>query len=293
MLDILAPIEGEDPCGPDLRWDEAFLKLSNAVETIQAQSAAVVEDEEQPAGADQGATLQEIIDLAEDLLGRTKDIGVAALRAETIWRLQGLHAFAAAMQDLISMVDTWPGGEDGVHPRADPDDGDLFERGAPVGKLLREIPILSRTVGWGNAPGEIAVREEAFHTLDDLFSNWTRLEEPFGDALPSPRDAWEALRVLAPGGGISGDDVDATGALVPGEGGMAGPAPVDAWDLMTKTFERMEEQNSHSPTLPLLRMMLEWRDLGIESIASEMKQSGVSLEQMLDAVVRMEENRNR
>jgi len=292
MFDILKPVSEEDPCGPDLRWDDDVTRLNAAVEAIEAQGEAMVAgDEEVVAQADM--SIQDMGDLCEDLLERTKDVSIAAVRAKINWRALGLVQFAASMEDLVKMIVTWPGGDDGVHPRADPDDGDLFERGAPIGRLIREVPVLASTLGWGPDTPDAATQQQVKASLKETFDTWSdKLSEPLGDSLPLVKEAWESIRALLPGEEAAPEEaegevtVSADGTVV-----AAAPAVVDAWDLLDKAFDRMQVQDRHSPSVPMLRMIISWRELGIEEISNFMKQSGVSLEQMLDSIRRMEEIR--
>ena len=273
---FLTPVSEDDPCGPDLRWDADFLALGDKFAAAAAQGAAAVVDGEVEA-APEGA-FDEVAELACALSERTKDVRVLAIHAEASWRQGGLAAFADAMQDLAGVVETWPGGEDGIHPRADEVDGDLGERAAALGKLLNQIPTLAATVGWGGQVGD-AERVASAVALKDVFGAWTaRFEPAFGVDLPASGEAWRALQSLvgtlaAP---AAADDETAAGVVaVP---------PTDAWDLIDQALERMVEQDHHSPALPLLRLLSSWRTLGIIDIADRMRGSGVTLEQLLASV---------
>jgi len=275
---FLTPVSEDDPCGPDLRWDADFLALGDKFAAAAAQGAAAVVDGEVEA-APEGA-FDEVAELARSLSERTKDVRVLAIHAEATWHQGGLAAFADAMQDLAGALETWPGAEDGIHPRADEFDGDLGERAAALGKLLNQIPPLCATVGWGGRVGD-AERVASAGALKDVFGSWTaRLEPAFGTDLPSSVEAWRALQALvgtvaAPA--AAADDETAGDAV-------AVPPPTDAWDLVDQALERMVEQDHHSPALPLLRLLSSWRTLGIIDIADRMRGSGVTLEQLLASV---------
>ncbi len=284
---FLQPADGDDPCGPDMRWDGEFLQLSQALEAAATSSAeAVVEGD--LAGAET-PDLEAVLDLAKSLSARSKDMRILALYAEARWRDAGLAAFAESMEELACVVETWPGGDDGVHPRADEDDGDLGERAAPLGKLLNLVPGLASTIGWGDAPIGADERLAAVELLKGVFEKWSeRLEPALGPELPSRSDAWQAISKLF------GDLVAAEGA----QGDAAGQAisaavdaapMADAWDLVERAAERMEEQNRHSPVVPLLRLVSAWRSLDLIEIADAMRTSGVSLEQLLESIKRQRE----
>ena len=46
----------------------------------------------------------------------------------------------------------------------------------------------------------------------------------------------------------------------------------------------MTRQDRHSPALPVLQLLAGWRSFDIVEIADAMKQSGISLEQLLESV---------
>lgn len=278
---VLAPVSEDDPCGPDLRWDPEFMALADTFATVVSSlDAEVVEG--QTAATDAPA-FDEVIDAATDLCGKTKDIRLLAILAEASWHHAGLAAFADAMEDMVGAVEAWPGGADGVHPRADESDGDLSERAAALGRLVNRIPVLAATVGWGRRgpePENLACAER----LHDIFEAWKeRLGPAFGDDLPIAADAWNALRELV--GPLAAGPEPA--AEEDGETPRFAPAAtVDAWDLIDQAFKRMIEQDHHSPALPLLRLLSTWRTLEIIDILERMKASGVTLEQLMESVKR-------
>ena len=273
---LLAPVAGDDPCGPDLRWDSEFLQLGSALDEPVSQGEEAVVDG-QVARADI-RSFDEIIDMAMALSARTKDVRVLAIRSEASWHRDGLAAFAAAMEDLTAVLEAWPGPADGVHPRADESDGDLGERAAALGRLLKRIPVLAATIGWGAKAGSQA-RIEGSATLRGVFGAWReRLEPACGADLPSPTDAWRSLREL-----VVGADVSDGEAATPGDPG-APPPVADAWDLIDRAVEQLGRQDRHSPAVPVLRLLLRWRSLDLVEIADLMKASGLTLEQLLDSV---------
>lgn len=279
------PVPGDDPCGPDLRWDPEFMRLMDAMAAAVTETPAAVLEAE--AARPEQQTFEEILAMAARLSERTKDVRVLAVHAEASWCDGGLAAFAEAMEAMAAVLEAWPGPADGVHPRADEEDGDLGERAAVLGRLLKRVPALAATVGWGaGADREGKVRGSA--TLRNLFGRWReRLEAAFGPDLPSPTDAWRALEGLVvaedtPGGlGTPAESMSGEGegaeALVPAP-------PLDAWDLIDRTVEQMVRQDRHSPALPILQLLAGWRSLDIVDIADAMKQSGISLEQLLESV---------
>lgn len=274
------PVAGDDPCGPDLRWDPAFIGLVDAL----AASSSSAEDEGSVLEAEvlrpDRRAFDEIAGAAAALSARTKDVRVLAVHAEASWRDGGLAAFADAMEDMAAVLETWPGPSDGVHPRAD--DGDLGERAAALGRLLHRIPALAASVGWSE--DTTAQRKvESSATLRGVFGRWKdRLEPAFGADLPSTTDAWKSLQGLAvesDGSGGLAAEAEAP-AAEPGTPATA----VDVWDLVDRAAEQMALQDRHSPALPVLQLLSGWRSLDIVEIADAMKPSGISLEQLLEAV---------
>ena len=276
---LLAPVAGDDPCGPDLRWDPEFLGLGHVLDTAVSQAGESVLDAEV---AQSGAkSFEEVVDMAVGLSARTKDLRVLVVYAEASWRLGGLAAFAAAMEDLVAVLETWPGPEDGIHPRADEDDGDLGERAAAMGRMLKRIPALAATFGWGENAGNQA-KVEGSATLKGVFGAWSgRLEAAFGPDLPSSSDAWRSLRELVVASNVS--DPAAGGADDEGDAPPPPPAQ-DVWDLIDQATERMGGQDRHSPALPVLQLLAGWRSLDIVEIVDRMKASGLSLEQLLESI---------
>ena len=277
---ILAPVAGDDPCGPDLRWDPEFLGLADAMSALVSQDGGAVIDAETTRS--DGRSFDEIVDMAVALSSRTKDLRVLAVHAEASWYHGGLCAFASAMEELAIVAQTWPGLDDGVHPRADEMDADLGERTAALGRLLHRIPTLAAVVGWGAEVGDEA-KAGGGATLKRVFGAWKeRLEPAFGADLPSSTDAWRSLQKLV--GSVvpadAGDGVDDAAA-----GSVAAAPPVtNAWDLIERAHEQMLAQDHHSPAVPVLRLLIKWRPLEIGGIADLMKPSGISLEQLLESI---------
>ena len=277
---LLTPVAEGEPCGPDLRWDPEFLGLMDAL------AAAVSEDGGSVLDADvarrEAPAFDEIVDRAAKLSARTKDVRVLAVYAEASWRDGGLAAFAAAMEDVTAVLEIWPGPADGVHPRADEDDGNLGERAAAMGRLLKRIPALAATVGWSE-DADRQQRVESSATLKGVFGRWKgRLDAAFGADLPSSTEAWQSLQGIVVETGALDTASGEEDPAMSGEG--AGVAPLDVWDLIDRAVEQMSRQDRHSPALPVLQLLAGWRSLDIVAIADSMKQSGVSLEQLLESV---------
>lgn len=275
---LLEPVAEDDPCGPDLRWDPEFQELSQAMELVANADDSVLDAE--VTGSD-GPSLPDIIANAEALCSRTKDLRVLSIRAEASWRHQGLAAFVDSLEDLVAVAAAWPDGATGVHPRADPEDGDLGERSAPLGRLLNVVPALASTVGWGAAPPPFGAQQEAGARLKSVLDAWSDTLEPaFADDLPPARDAWRALSALV-AADAAGEDADAEAGEA---AGMAAAAPANAWDMIARATDLMVQQDHHSPSIPVLRMLNLWRAREITEIADLMRPAGVTLEQLLESI---------
>lgn len=280
---ILAPVAGGDPCGADLRWDQDFMALAQALDNAVANDSGEDVVDGERLGGDV-AVYDDIVRQVLDISKRTKDLRVLAIYAETCWRSGGLPAFADALDDIFSAVETWPEPDTGIHPRADEEDGDLGERAAAFGRLIFRIPSLVDIIGWGESVGA-ARRVETAKLLGTMFNAWTvRLEPAFGRELPARTDAWGAIRRLigdvSTAGGAGNEDEE-----LEADADVAQPAAVrDAWDVVNQAVELMATQDRHSPALPLLRLLANWRNLDIVQISQAMRISGISLEQLLDSV---------
>lgn len=284
---VLTPVAEDNPCGDDLRWDADFMALEQAFDLATEDGMDVVEGESE-AGAD--TSLRDVVAAARRLCARTKDMRILAMLAEASWRQGGLTAFADALTDLVAVAEIWGGLDDGFHPRADEEDGDLGERNAPLTKLVGRIPMLVDMAGWGNPPTP-EQQGETREALAAVFEAWsTRLEPSFGRDLTSSRDAWQAIRKLvgdaAPAAAPDDDDGEEAPAagVAAAASAPAAPAQTNAWDALDHTLQLMTMQNGHSPAIPVLRLLGKWRDADILDIAEAMRDSGVTLEQLLDAV---------
>lgn len=277
---LRTPVPGDDPCGADLRWDQVFLEASQALDqAINSSGELIVEGQQVESDI---VTFDDVIGMVENLSERTKDVRLLVIYAEAMWRGHGLAAFAEAMEDLVTVLTTWPDPDSGVHPRADPDDGDLGDRAAPIGKLMNLVPMLAATVQWGSAPVEIPERRAASAILRAVFENWSeRLEPICGSSLVSARESWQALAPLL---GVESPDSEEGGEQA-AQAAQVQPS-ADAWEMIERCAELMVQQDHHSPAIPVLQMLMLWRSLNITEVADVMRDSGVSLEQLLESIKR-------
>ncbi|MDP9901048.1 type VI secretion system protein TssA [Variovorax ginsengisoli] len=134
----LDPLD-EDTTGADLEYDPTALELSQAANgRPETQFGAA----EPPAWT----TARE---LAESLFERNRDLRTAMLWTRAMVHLEGLEGLASGLFLLHGLLERfW----DTLHPRPDPDDGDIFARISTLGTLdsldgmlgdIRQSPLLA------------------------------------------------------------------------------------------------------------------------------------------------------
>lgn len=152
MIDVealLQPVSSEDPCGPSLEYDKAYLELlrMGRGKPEQRQGDAVIPAEEPDWKEVQGGAME--------LLARTKDLRVALLLTRALLHTDGFAGFAQGLALLRGLVDRY---WEPVHPRLDPDDNNdpaarvniLGELADPEGivRSFRLVPIVdARGIG--------------------------------------------------------------------------------------------------------------------------------------------------
>lgn len=177
----LQPLADESaPCGPDLEYDNAFLELTQAAQgKPESQFEAAVP-----------ADWRDVRRRCEKLFEVSRDLRVALLWMRAQLRLEGVASLAPSLRLLTGLMNNfW----DGLHPRPDPDDGDLYARANVLALLvdadavladLREANLVSlRGVGEVKvrsveiALGNIAARDDE--------NGWSRaqVEQVFADAI--------------------------------------------------------------------------------------------------------------
>src|SRR5947207_2381665 len=112
---LLGPTSADPPCGPDLEYDRDFVELERMAQgKPERQLGEVVTPAEPPEWKQVGQQ-------ARALMGRTKDLRVAAHLTKALLRTAGLAGFADGMHLVRGLIERY---WDGVHPRLDPDDND-------------------------------------------------------------------------------------------------------------------------------------------------------------------------
>jgi type VI secretion system protein ImpA len=105
---LLQPIDAQPPCGVDCEYDQGFLALSQAVAGKAEQQfgdtviAAVEPD------------WRLVEQMASELLGRTKDLRVAAWLTQAATQMHGMQGYAAGIGLIHQLCDQY---WDDVHPR--------------------------------------------------------------------------------------------------------------------------------------------------------------------------------
>ncbi len=121
----LQPLADESgPCGADLEYDNDFLELNKA-------AAGKPETQFEPA---EPPNWRRVIEIAESLFERTRDLRVAVAWLRAMLHVQGWPAYVPGMRLIVGLVE---GHWDGVHPLPDPDDHDPYARVNAL-TLLRE-----------------------------------------------------------------------------------------------------------------------------------------------------------
>jgi len=112
---LVAPFDGDNPCGEDLEYDPDFVEL---------ETLAKSKDEQQVGDsviAGEAVDFNDVGKRALELLGRSKDIRIAVILAEAVLHTEGFDAFGTVMEYLDRVLDQY---WDNVHPMLDADDDD-------------------------------------------------------------------------------------------------------------------------------------------------------------------------
>lgn len=201
FIDIAAlslPLDEQNPCGGNFEYDPQFLRMEQA-----AQGSAEVEYGDSVTEA-VPADWTLVLELALQLMARTRDLRLAVLSARALLNLRGVGGFAAGMALVAELLATqW----DDVHPQLDPDDDNdpmlrvnvLAALCAPATLLreLREAPL-------------VGVRGHGSFSLRDL--------DIASGELPTPAGQEPATLAVIDAAfqGAGQDDLAATGAALRG-----------------------------------------------------------------------------
>lgn len=144
-----APLAEAEPSGPNLEYDADFQALERAQ---QGRPEQVIGDSVKPA---EEPDWGDVVERAEVLMGRTRDLRVAVALTHSLLKTQGLAGFALGLNVIKGLLE---GQWDTVHPQLDADDNNdptlrvnsLLSLAASDGvlKALREVPLVSsKTLG--------------------------------------------------------------------------------------------------------------------------------------------------
>jgi len=124
----LEPVSEDEPCGPDLEYDNDFLALTQA-------AAGKPETQFAPA---EPPDWRAVFSQAEELNARSRDLRIANLWLRARLRLEGFATLAPGLRLFEQLLTRW---WDELHPR--PEDGDAFARV----NVLNELTSLEATLG--------------------------------------------------------------------------------------------------------------------------------------------------
>jgi type VI secretion system protein ImpA len=117
----LLPLEGEDPCGPNLEYDPESLELEDVSGKPESQFG--------PAEPADWARVREI---AESLFGKTRDLRLAMWWGRAAVNLEGFSAVPATLALLVGLLDRfW----EPLHPLPDEDEPSALARLSVLGGL--------------------------------------------------------------------------------------------------------------------------------------------------------------
>ena len=111
--ELLAPLDGESPAGPDLEYDPEFLELQriSVPKQERAMGDSVIAAEE--------PDWEKVSELAEALFQRTKDLRVAMPLIAAWLKISGMTGWAAGLAVVRGLIENfW----ETVHPKLDADD---------------------------------------------------------------------------------------------------------------------------------------------------------------------------
>lgn len=116
----LEPVSAESPCGPNLEYDAQFLALE---ESVRAQPKQEFRREDGVTIEVEGTEINwsAVLEQAQSLLARSKDLRVVLLLTRALLHQQGYRGIALGLELTRRLLqEQWTG----FHPGLDPDDGD-------------------------------------------------------------------------------------------------------------------------------------------------------------------------
>ncbi len=209
---VLQPVSAEAPCGADLEYDLAFLELERLSESKpERQMGNTIVPAQEP-------DWKEVGDRALALLGKTKDLRVAAKLARALLYTEAWLGFAQSLALVRGLVEKfW----NGLYPKLDPAEGNdpTFRVNILMGLCdpatfldrIRVTPIVSSrsfgrfslrdiAVATGEVPAPAGTEPPALEAIEGAFS-----ECPLGElqataqALGSAIGSLEAIEAVVSG----------------------------------------------------------------------------------------------
>ncbi|KJS36283.1 MAG: hypothetical protein VR70_14150 [Rhodospirillaceae bacterium BRH_c57] len=143
--DLLAPLDGDNPCGEDLRYEGLYDSIRDLrQEDDPAMSQGVWETDIRQAD---WAAVRRLTE--EALTSRSKDLQIAAWLTEALARQGGLTGLAEGCEFMARLCDLfW----DDMYPELDPDDDDLEGRLSPVEWLATQAQTALSTLPLTKGP---------------------------------------------------------------------------------------------------------------------------------------------
>jgi type VI secretion system protein ImpA len=206
---LLQPVSADAPCGPDMEYDPAFLELERLSESKpeQQMGSTIV-----PA---QDPEWKVVAERALDLLGKTKDLRIAAKVTRALTQLEGFAGFADGVALMCGIVETfW----DGFYPKLDPDDDNdpTFRVNVLMGLCdgpmfidrLRTIPLVSArsfgrfslrdlAIASGEIPPPAGTEPPATSAIDGAFTECPVTElQATADALHAAHEGLKAMEAF-------------------------------------------------------------------------------------------------
>ena len=169
----------DSACGEDLEYDNEFLEMTQAA----------LGKPETTFGPAEPPDWRQVRKLAESLFDRTRDVRVAVYWARAMLRVDGAASLPDSLRLVRGLMERY---WDEVHPRPDPDDGDVYARLNALNDMvslegmagdLREAAVIKNRA-FGDLTGRAV--EIALGTLEprsaDMVLNGVQIEQMLRDA---------------------------------------------------------------------------------------------------------------
>jgi type VI secretion system protein ImpA len=181
--DLMAPLTGGEPCGPDLEYDADFMALEAAARgTPERQAGHDILPAEPP-------LWPEVLSRAQALAGRTRDLRLAVLLARAGAHTGGIQAYAQGLALVAGLLEQfW----ETVHPKLDASDGN-----DPTMRLNALAPLADAAAGLADLRASLIGKPGSGLTARLVELAWTRAEPVAGEAKPTQAGVLDGLRAAA------------------------------------------------------------------------------------------------